>query len=61
MPVFVVVMFFLKFYENFVLVECGRLKSSFFSYGHDSKLLRVIHNLWPIIDGVILRTPLNAF
>ena len=45
MPVFVVVMFFLKFYENFVLVECGRLKSSFFSYGHDSKLLKVIHNL----------------
>ena len=38
------------------------LKSSFFfSYGHDSKVLEVIHNLRSIIDNIILRTPLNAF
>ena len=40
---------------------CALIELEFFSYVmHDLKILEVIHNLWSIIDGIIVKNFLEC-
>ena len=50
--------FFSKFNDENLCFNC--MKSSFFFVCHDLKVLEVIHNLWSIIDGIIVKNFLEC-